>query len=149
MLNPSTANADTDDATSLQCVRFAKKWGNTQLTIVNLFAYISTDQRGLLKVEDPVGPDNARYLEEEIRNHSTIVAAWSSNKLALERGDALNRKYGPFQCLKIGVSGAPYHPLYLSNDTPLIPLPFLERFDPMKDYRNELDTEPLQEKSSS
>lgn len=44
-LNPSTADAYEDDATIRRLIGFSKDWGFGGLTIVNLFAYRSTDPK--------------------------------------------------------------------------------------------------------
>src|ERR1700733_11688299 len=38
MLNPSTADAEKDDATIRRCVGFAKSWNYERLAVVNLYA---------------------------------------------------------------------------------------------------------------
>lgn len=117
MLNPSTADALTNDPTVARCVNFAKKWGYSDLLVVNLFALRSTDPAALLQAEDPVGPDNDdvfRLLGKGI----PVVAAWGSHKAARERiarvVELLDR---PLLCLRVSQkSGAPWHPLYLPGD---------------------------------
>jgi hypothetical protein len=55
-LNPSTADAHEDDPTIRRCIRFARDWGHGGLIMLNLFAWRSTDPRGLLDAIFPVGP---------------------------------------------------------------------------------------------
>ena len=55
-LNPSTADARTNDPTLRRCINFADQWGYGSLLLVNLFALRSTDPRALRLSDDPQGP---------------------------------------------------------------------------------------------
>ncbi len=61
-LNPSTANADTDDPTIRRVVRFAKSWGYHGVYMLNLFAYVTPYPEELKKCLDPVG-ENDMYIK--------------------------------------------------------------------------------------
>lgn len=50
LLNPSKADAETDDATVRRCIGFAKLWGFGGIVITNLYAYRSTDPKKLWRV---------------------------------------------------------------------------------------------------
>jgi hypothetical protein len=56
LLNPSTADADTDDPTVRKCVGFARAHRYGGVVLVNLFAWRATDPKQLRIVNDPVGP---------------------------------------------------------------------------------------------
>ena len=58
MLNPSTADANSDDRTIRRCVAFAKRDGFGGLLVGNLFAYRTPYPRVLRKAEEPVGDGN-------------------------------------------------------------------------------------------
>ena len=58
MLNPSTADANSDDRTIRRCVAFAKRDGFGRLLVGNLFAYRTPYPRVLRKAEEPVGDGN-------------------------------------------------------------------------------------------
>jgi len=62
MLNPSTADAERMDPNIRRCLGFARSWGYGRMIIGNLYAYRATDPRVLTRADDPVGPDNERYL---------------------------------------------------------------------------------------
>jgi hypothetical protein len=47
MLNPSTADADVDDPTIRRVINFAKSWNYGGVYVVNLYAFRSTDPKGL------------------------------------------------------------------------------------------------------
>src|SRR5438045_3510538 len=55
MLNPSTADARTDDPTIRRCMGFARSWGFSTLDVRNLFAWRATEPTELLRTDDPIG----------------------------------------------------------------------------------------------
>ena len=55
MLNPSTANEDTDDPTVRRCARFSKSWGYGGMNITNLFALRATSPDALRSHPDLLG----------------------------------------------------------------------------------------------
>lgn len=127
MLNPSTADAEVDDNTIRRCVGFARSWGCCAVHVVNLYAFRSTDPRGLWSCADPVGPENDAVLQRHAERAQTrqwpLIAAWGANArpdrvaavLALPGMDVL-------QALGVTKSGAPRHPLYLP--TSAVPSPW-------------------------
>lgn len=128
MLNPSTADAYEDDATIRRCVGFAKLWGFGGIVVVNLFALISTDPKGLLEGGNPVGrPENVEHLYAVVDpKPDLIVAAWGNNVpknfwdheqsvVSMLRGRGA-------KCLGFTQSGKPRHPLRLNYGTELRPL---------------------------
>lgn len=118
-LNPSTADENVDDPTIRRCIAFGKRWGFGRLVMTNLFAYRSTDPRGLATVEDPVGPDNDQWLREQAYDAAYVVAAWGAHPLAVARSKAVRpllERYA-VMCLGITRDGAPKHPLYLPKAT--------------------------------
>lgn len=64
MVNPSTADAETDDATIRKLKGFAERNGWGKLLIANKFAYRATDVRELRGVSDPVGPANDEAIQD-------------------------------------------------------------------------------------
>ena len=55
MLNPSTADETSNDPTVGRCQRRAVQMGYGGLYVGNIFAWRSTDPKGLLDTDDPVG----------------------------------------------------------------------------------------------
>lgn len=127
MLNPSTADAETDDPTLRRCQSFARSWGHGRLVVVNLYALRATRPVHLWEHPDPAGPDNGWYLGGGLlrdQDHETprmIVAAWGVNAHRSEV-EAFRRTLGMFRrsayCLGRTRAGAPRHPLYVRGDTP-------------------------------
>lgn len=131
MLNPSTADATQDDATIRSCTRFAREWGCSCFTVVNLFAYRATDPKELLRARgDIIGPENDRIVLEEIRAHEgyanpacEVVAAWGAHRAAQSRFAWFKEQTRGLKIMCLGTTkdGSPKHPLYLSPKTQLFP----------------------------
>lgn len=121
-LNPSIADAVSEDNTSRVCINYSTRWGYGGLLIGNLFAYRSTDQSALYNVQDPIGPDNDHWLRRMQDEADLVVCAWSDTG-AFKNRDAEVFQYlrAPY-CLKKLKSGRPGHPLYKSKNLQPIPL---------------------------
>jgi hypothetical protein len=121
MLNPSTADASTDDPTIRRCMAFARAWGMGGISVVNLFGWRATDPTDLAGVKDPVGPDNQWAIDGEARRirqtGGLIVAAWGAHKMAAARGRVVINQISDLginvMCLKTTAKGQPWHPLYV------------------------------------
>ncbi len=122
MLNPSTADADTDDATIRRCATFAHTHGFGGFAVVNLFAFRATDPADLRRAGFPIGPDADIYIASALEGSDAICAAWGAIG---ERGPAVDRvqqlvpvlraSRKALMCLKVTRSGHPQHPLYLPS----------------------------------
>lgn len=127
MLNPSTADETKNDPTIRRCIKYAETWGYGKLVVGNLFAYRTSDPDELTTIEDPVGPENDRYLKEICTPDRLVVVAWGNNGTLDDRCyDVMDKLYGwlgerPFA---IGTTkhGHPWHPLRKPSD--VIPRPF-------------------------
>ena len=127
MLNPSTADGETDDPTIRRCVRFAKALGFDRLEVVNLFAFRATDPADLLAVSpeiDPVGYENQRHVVSVLEDAGMIVCAWGAHgghigqdETMLGWIDAENVRDAPVVALGLTKDGFPRHPLYLPADS--------------------------------
>lgn len=117
-LNPSTADETVDDPTIRRCIGFARDWGFGGLVMTNLFAFRSTDPKGLTTVADPVGPKNDGFLDYWAAS-GTPLAAWGAHPLAQQRAADVMRFIGDFEveCLGLTKGGAPRHPLYVPKVT--------------------------------
>lgn len=124
MLNPSTADADVDDATIRSCIRLCKALGYGSFEVVNLFAWRSTDPDGLHHTPDAVGPDCDKIAEAAINRCDVAICAWGAHAEAKRRAAdmwGLIRSRRPMAyCLGTTKSGAPKHPLYIKTGTPLV-----------------------------
>lgn len=126
MLNPSTADAERNDPTVARCINYARSWGYDGLTVLNIFAYRSTDPKALYEVQDPVGPWNDAAIKDAAKGLD-VCCAWGEHGNLFERGRqvaamlrAIARRVG---CLTVNKGGQPAHPLYQKSDLPLSDLP--------------------------
>jgi len=123
MLNPSRADANTDDPTLRRCLGFARSWGCGSIEVVNLFAYRASRPDILRVVLDPVGPENDRYLQEAVERADQIIVAWGNRGSLRNRYQTVSSwlmSRENLYCLGITQIGHPHHPLYVrSSKTPL------------------------------
>lgn len=124
MLNPSLADEKTDDATIKKCIGYASRWGRARIVVVNLFAFIATDPRGLKTAKNPVGPDNDRHIVDSVQISDEVVAAWGDDGKLFNRAAAVRRLLGPVRLLCLGTTkaGAPKHPGRIAYTTRLVEL---------------------------
>ncbi|WP_107718508.1 MULTISPECIES: DUF1643 domain-containing protein [unclassified Novosphingobium] len=131
MVNPSTADAEKDDATIRKLLGFGQRNGWGRVIVGNLFAYRATDVRELARTDDPVGPENDAHLRWMIGQAKKVICAWSPvskqpqiwrglrwraiTNIAQPLGIPLYSIGQPAQC------GHPKHPLMLPYDSPIVP----------------------------
>mgnify|MGYP004417320813 CR=1 FL=1 len=119
LLNPSTADANKDDATIRKCMSFARQWKYGTLDVVNLFAYRATDPRKLKGYNNPVGPENDKWIVQTARDADIVVAAWGNHGRFMARDEEVLNLLDRVSCLGITKARCPKHPLYVRLDTPL------------------------------
>ena len=129
MLNPSTADYDSDDATIRRCMDFSWRWGYGELRVVNLFAYRNREAAKMLRAADSVGPQNDRNILAEAKAADLVLCAWSgwSHKKVDARASAVERlirveAQRTLMCLGLTAWKRPVHPLYQRKD--LKPTPY-------------------------
>lgn len=114
-LNPSTADAETDDPTVRRGMGFARAAGCGRLVVVNLFGWRATDPAQLRTAADPVGPDNDAWIAAAAAEPAAVVVAgWGARADPIRVRTVLGL-LGDSQlfCLGRTAGGAPRHPLYL------------------------------------
>jgi hypothetical protein len=115
-LNPSTADEISDDNTVRRCINFSKDWGYGGFCMTNIFAFRATDPRDMKAQEDPVGPDNDKWLLSVYKDAGLVVAAWGTHGGFLERDKQVLKLLGQIQCLGVNQDRSPKHPLYLKKN---------------------------------
>lgn len=121
-LNPSTADEARDDPTIRRCLGFAAGWGYGALSVVNLYAWRSTEPAPLWDggVPDPVGPETDVTLLRVAREAALVVAAWGAFPKARARaaevlGLLAAAGVAP-RVLGLTAGGYPRHPLYARRE---------------------------------
>lgn len=129
MLNPSVADADTDDHTIRRCCTIARDLAYGGITVVNLFALVDPDPRGLLDApeDDPVGLTNGTVIRELARQNRMLVAAWGAppsspkqlTRLVVGRVRVVHRMVldagAEWRCFGTTAAGHPRHPSRLGH----------------------------------
>lgn len=139
LLNPSTADHLTNDATSRRGIAFAKSWRASRMIYINPWAGRSTKPRNLWLMSDPVGEENDHHIEtvarEVVESGGFVVVAWgaicppaSYRPVAATRLKTVEKIIRSAGCelmaLGSNKDGSPKHPLYVRKDAPLSAWPF-------------------------
>jgi hypothetical protein len=122
-LNPSTADESALDPTLRRCVRFADSWGYGSFVMLNLYAFRSTNWRGLLLMRDPVGPANWMWIGETTRRvverGGIVICCWGSHVKDVPGGrdyaDTIRGLLEQPYYIRMTKYGYPEHPLYLPS----------------------------------
>ncbi|TGP42961.1 DUF1643 domain-containing protein [bacterium M00.F.Ca.ET.228.01.1.1] len=130
MLNPSTADHLTDDATITRCMSRAITGKFGRLEVVNLFPLRSTDPDELLTHPDPVGPRSPAdgAVLDVIERAHTAICAWGAHAAAPPRAAEIMHILGivgwrsRLMHLGLNKDGSPKHPLYVART--IRPTPF-------------------------
>jgi len=115
MLNPSTANEETDDPTIRRCIALAKAWGYGRIHVVNLYALVSTNPAKLLSEPDSIGGVTNDYLE--CTDTDKVIVAWgnhgANNQGRVDSVLKILTRFKDVYCLGKNKNGQPKHPLYV------------------------------------
>jgi hypothetical protein len=126
MLNPSTADAETDDPTIRRVVSFSAREGHERVVVANLFALRATSPHQLLINGRPLGPMNKAYLTEIISGNKDLIVAWGTWGDRVDPDqvkwfcDLCERAGTRMWCLGTNKEGSPKHPLYVTGAQALV-----------------------------
>jgi hypothetical protein len=112
MLNPSTADEFVEDPTIRRVINYAKDWGYGSVYVGNLYAFRSTDPKGLNNVEDPIGPENITNIQALIGLVDKVIYAWGNER---KEPEWLKKLVDAPYCIDISKKRIPKHPLYLKK----------------------------------
>lgn len=128
-VNPSTADANIDDATVRKWIGFTKRWGGRRFLVGNAFAYRSTDVRALsaLSPGDAIGILNDWHLMRMAVEADVIVPCWGNSQKVPPNlrtrfaflAEMLTGADKPIKHMGLTAGGDPKHPLMLAYTTPL------------------------------
>ena len=138
MLNPSTADHTTDDATLRRIREYSKDWGFGWLTVGNLWSYRATDPKQLKQwVKQYAALDrrrglygimaeNERYVLRMANRAELVVCAWGADGALDNRADEMLRALEKqnVHALAVTKSGQPKPPVRLAAN--LHPRPLAE-----------------------
>ena len=133
LLNPSTANEVDDDKTTKRCIKFSKRkdkdFNCNRMEIVNLFAWPATKSEELCDTDDPVGPDNDKYICEAVSRADRVVVGWGRRESFPKKYRHRDRdvmklldRHGkqPY-AFAVNKDDTPRHPLYVKESQELSP----------------------------
>ena len=124
-LNPSTATETVDDPTIRRVTDYARRWGLGGIVMLNAFGYRSTDPKGMLAADDPVGPGNKDSFDETLgklkgRPAPVVLCMWGAHGTHMDQDEEVMGwlRWPDIQpvCLGVNANGTPKHPLYLPKD---------------------------------
>ena len=123
LLNPSTADEAKNDPTIRRVIDFSKRWGFRACLVGELFAIRSTDPKVLKTAQDPVGPDNDRFLQAMAQESDLVVFAWGNWGTVRGRSEAVRKLFNgtAVKCFGLTGQGEPKHPLYVAAKAALVP----------------------------
>ncbi|WEE79394.1 DUF1643 domain-containing protein [Comamonas testosteroni] len=125
-INPSTADADVDDATVRKWRGFCQRWGVARFIVGNVFAYRATDVKELATAVLNQ-KENLRHQWRIAKDADIFVPCWGSRdklprELHSDLDDVLHKllqECKPVMTFGLTASGDPKHPLMLGYDTKL------------------------------
>ena len=118
-LNPSYADEQRRDNTVTQMMRRAKALGFAGFAMLNAFAYVSTNPKGLLTCADPVGPENDATILEHAQRAGMVICGWgNSSPLIAARAAHIRKMLAgvPLHYLILTKDGQPHHPLRIGYE---------------------------------
>lgn len=113
-LNPSTADAQKEDPTIRKCLHFAHQEGFGGFDILNIYAYRTPYPQELFKAADPIGPENAVFLNTYMKRAQKVALMWGQAAHQHQMVQHFLQSYpGPWYCFGENKDGSPRHVLYI------------------------------------
>ena len=121
MLNPSTADAATDDPTIRKCIGFARRWGFGSIEVINVYPFRCTNPKDLPDGEEIEGNGILQYgsWRRALGRCQKGIAAWGAHDVG-PRDEVAIDMFRDLDCLGTTQDGSPKHPLYPPYDTVVV-----------------------------
>lgn len=91
MKNPSKANNKVSDLTIDRVLTFCNSEGYSEVNIMNLFSYYSTDPIGIKnlidngQIDDAIGAETDEIMKKVVKEVDEIIVAWGGNSINREK----------------------------------------------------------------
>lgn len=129
MLNPSTADGETDDATIRRCMKFSQHWGYGAMWVGNLYAWRATNPKDLpAGSSEAIGEDNEAHLCDMGMQSAKVICAWGANVTTPQSVRVIGCP-GGYWHLGLTANGQPKHPLARGKA-------FIPYGQPLAEYRS-------------
>ena len=112
-INPLDRSDSKVDKGFENCKAYAERNGYSSLIFANIFAFRNVDPTELVKVPDPVGPENDMWLLKAASDADIIIGAWGDFPRTKNRVYAVMKllvNYD-FYAIQTNRNGSPSHPL--------------------------------------
>jgi len=118
LLNPSTADGETEDPTSRKVIGFSERFGCGGALIVNPSAYRATHPKDLKAAGYPIGPENHAWIERALDSSgNSVICGWGANGRGIwcvsELIALFKRRNASMYALQVSPDNTPWHPLML------------------------------------
>lgn len=116
-LNPSTANADSDDPTIQSVTRLSRFNGYGGFYMMNCWSYIATEPKDLDTCAGNI--ENAEWLGQISNKCKDVIFAWGNFKIVIDhrRDRILSGMFPNAKCIGQNKNGSPSHPLFKKGTT--------------------------------
>lgn len=131
-VNPSTADAATDDATVRKWIGFTKTWGGSRFIVGNVWPLRSKDVHALADAPrwKDIERENWTHLRQIVAEADVLVPCWGSrDKVPRSMHPEIDTLLAwlltqdkPVKTFGLTKTGDPGHPLMLGYSTPLVPM---------------------------
>lgn len=129
-MNPSTADADNEDATTRKWRGFVERWDGDGYEVTNLYAFRATKPKDLAAADNPRGPVNLYHVNQMAKRCDVLVPCWGnlqkvprairSRTYAQSIIEMLQATGKPVKHMGLTNAGDPKHPLMLGYETTIL-----------------------------